>query len=90
MNLRLACAWCNSFKGAKTHAPDPETGQEAPLFNPRTQRWSEHFRWSDDGAEIIGLTPTGRATVQALQLNNAFIVPARRRWVLAGWHPPEA
>jgi 5-methylcytosine-specific restriction endonuclease McrA len=34
-NLWLACAWCNSFKAAKTHAIDPETGEEAPLFNPR-------------------------------------------------------
>lgn len=88
-NLWLACAWCNSYKGDKTHSVDPETGAEVPLFNPRTQRWSEHFRWSDDGAHIIGLTPTGRATVLALRLNNEFIVPARRHWIQAGWHPPE-
>lgn len=34
------------------------------------------------------LTPVGRATVEALQLNNEFIMPARRHWVMAGWHPP--
>ncbi|MFQ5855447.1 MAG: HNH endonuclease [Anaerolineae bacterium] len=32
-NLWLACAWCNSYKWAKTHAVDPETGNEVPLFN---------------------------------------------------------
>ena len=88
-NLWLACAWCNSYKGAKTYATDPVTGGEVPLFNPRTQQWFDHFRWSDDGAHIIGLTPIGRATVLTLKLNNEFILPARRNWVLAGWHPPQ-
>ncbi len=87
-NLWLACAWCNSFKGVQTHAVDPLTAGEAPLFNPRVQSWSDHFRWSDDGSQIVGLTPTGRATVVALRLNNEFIIPARRQWVVAGWHPP--
>lgn len=87
-NLWLSCAWCNSYKGPATHATDPLTDDAVPLFNPRTQSWPQHFRWSDDGAEIIGLTPAGRATVIALRLNNEFIVPARRQWVIAGWHPP--
>jgi 5-methylcytosine-specific restriction endonuclease McrA len=46
-------------------------------------------RWCNHGTKIIGLTPTGRATVVALRLNNEFIVPARRQWTLAGWHPPQ-
>jgi hypothetical protein len=58
------------------------------LFNPRTQHWYEHFRWSEDGAYIIGLTAIGRATVETLKMNSAYIVPARRHWVEAGWHPP--
>lgn len=87
-NLWLACAWRNSYKGTQTHAVDPQTGTEVPLFNPRTQIWSEHFCWSDNGIEIIGVTSIGRATVEALRLNNDFILPARRQWVLAGWHPP--
>ena len=86
-NLWLACAWCNSFKGTQTEATDPQTGQQAPLFNPRQQNWFEHFTWSTDGLWIIGLTPIGRATVAALRLNNEYIIPARRYWVLAGWHP---
>jgi hypothetical protein len=59
-----------------------------PLFNPREQRWSAHFAWTDGGVRIRGLTPTGRATMEALRLNNPYIVPARRLWVVAGWHPP--
>ncbi|RLT44743.1 MAG: HNH endonuclease [Chloroflexi bacterium] len=87
-NLWLSCAWCNSFKGAQTHAVDPLTGIEVPLFHPRTQSWLDHFRWSSDGAEIIGVSATGRATVHALQMNNEYILPARRQWIVAGWHPP--
>jgi HNH endonuclease len=86
-NLCLACAWCNSYKWAHTHGFDPETRTEVLLFHPRTQRWYDHFRWSEDGAHIIGLTAIGRATVETLKMNNAYIVPARRHWVEAGWHP---
>jgi hypothetical protein len=48
-----------------------------------------HFKWSDDGTEIIGLTASGRATVVALKLNNTFAIEARSNWVSAGWHPPK-
>lgn len=88
-NLWMACRACNEFKGACIDATDPETDTLAPLFNPRTQIWSEHFVWSNDGDKVIGLTTTGRATVLALRLNRPILVLARRRWVLAGWHPPE-
>jgi len=30
----------------------------------------------------------GRATVEAIRLNNEIAVEARRNWVLVGWHPP--
>lgn len=87
-NLWLACPLCNGYKGAQTQAVDPETGERVPLFHPRTQRWDEHFAWSEDGTEIIGRTTVGRATVKALRLNNEYSVPSRRVWVAAGWHPP--
>jgi hypothetical protein len=89
-NLWLACAWCNSHKGAQTRGIDPDTGTEVNLFNPRAQIWAEHFRWSDTETEIIGRTPCGRATVATLRLNNEYIVPARRNWIRAGWHPPQS
>jgi hypothetical protein len=68
---------------SKTEIPAVE------LFNPRQNVWKEHFRWGPDGTPILGLTPTGRATVGALRLNNEVAVEVRRNWVLAGWHPPE-
>ena len=87
-NLWLACPTCNNHKGMQVKAPDPKTGKIVSLFHPRKQTWKTHFAWSADGLEIVGLTPTGRATVLALKLNQLFMLRARRRWILAGWHPP--
>lgn len=87
-NLWRSCRPCNEQKGAQTSAPDPETGETVALYNPRTQPWRDHFHWSDDAAMLVGLTPTGRTTIAALQLNRPMLVAARRRWALAGWHPP--
>lgn len=36
------------------------------LYHPRLQQWGEYFAWNDDFTLVIGLTPTGRATVEAL------------------------
>jgi len=88
-NLWLSCPLCNRHKGDKTAATDPETGVVVPLFNPRTQPWSEHFRWSDDGTMIDGLTPTGRATVVALRLRtDPDALTVRSFWVAEGASPP--
>jgi hypothetical protein len=88
-NLWLACRPCNTYKSAQTEAIDPLTGRTFGLYNPRKQRWTEHFAWSDDGIYVLGLTACGRATVSALQLNNSFALTVRRSWVSVGWHPPE-
>ncbi len=88
-NLWLACSACNNFKGSQVQAEDPATRSVEALFNPRTQTWSEHFAWSEDGTYVVGLTPIGRATIVALQLNATVRVHARRRWASAGWHPPK-
>ncbi len=87
-NLWLACAMCNDYKGAQTHAIDPISGERVPLFNPRTQKWSDHFVRSEDGIYIIGQTSCGRASVSAIQMNNKDVVTARKNWVRVGWHPP--
>jgi HNH endonuclease len=89
-NLWLACPICNGHKSDKTSAIDPKTGETVPLFNPRWQRWSEHFSWSDDGIGIVGITPIGRATVIALHLSDdPEALRVRANWVSAGWHPPK-
>jgi len=87
-NLCLACRSCNEFKASQVSGIDPLTGDETPLFHPRREKWTDHFAWNVDGSRIEGLTASGRATVTTLRMNNAVVVSARIRWVLAGWHPP--
>ena len=92
-NLALACHRCNNNRYNFVTGTDPETEQEVTLFNPRQQQWSEHFNWSADGLEIMGITPTGRGTCDRLDLNDLYhnegaIIRARRLWIRAGWHPP--
>lgn len=88
-NLCLACRTCNEFKSDSTQELNPLTGENVALFNPRSQRWSEHFQWSEDGTNIEGITSTGITTVTTLRMNHAAIVMARKRWVFSGWHPPQ-
>jgi hypothetical protein len=59
------------------------------LFNPRQQRWRDHFAWNEDSTTIIGLTACGRATVVALRLNHPLIVAARSIWASVDQHPPK-
>ena len=87
-NLCLSCPSCNLSKARATSAVDPETEETVPLFNPRTQTWSEHFAWSQNGQLLRGLTSSGRATIVRLRMNQPRIVEARSIWVLAGVHPP--
>lgn len=88
-NLALSCFGCNSHKYTKTHALDPETERDVPLFHPRRQIWSEHFAWSDDFTQIIGKTATGRATIEALKLNRLELVNLRHVLRAVGEHPPQ-
>ena len=88
-NFWLLCPKCNYAKADKTDGFDEETGSRAPLFNPRTQNWHEHFEWSSDGLYIVGQTATGRVTVIEANLNNDLFLRVRRNWISAGWHPPK-
>lgn len=85
-NLALACVSCSLRKWAKQTAIDPDSGEEVPLFNPRTQSWDEHFRW--EGVRVAPRTPTGRATVATLAMNRPLIIAIRQEETLLGRHPP--
>ena len=86
-NLAFACPACNRYKGSRQSATDPQTGQEVPLFNPRVQLWSDHFRWSDDLYQIIGQTSIGRTTVHALRMNRPAVEHFRAALKALGHHP---
>jgi hypothetical protein len=87
-NLTLACGGCNGHKYNKVAVPDPIDGEMVSLYHPRQQQWSDHFGWNDDYTQVIGLTPTGRATVEALNLNRPGVVNIRRLLWAIGKHPP--
>lgn len=85
-NLALTCVSCSLRKAARTAAEDPVDRGLVPIFHPRTQSWSQHFRW--EGTTVIGLTAIGRATVSALALNRPLILAIRAEEARAGRHPP--
>lgn len=89
-NLALACMGCNGHKHARQEHTDPLTGVRVRLYHPRRDAWEEHFRWSEDYAFLIGITPIGRATVSCLHLNRTGVVNLRRSLRLLGLHPPPA
>ncbi len=87
-NLALSCQGCNNHKYNKTEGYDPVSRQMVSLYHPRQQNWNAHFVWNEDCTLIIGITPTGRATVNTLHLNREGLVNLRRILYEARKHPP--
>jgi 5-methylcytosine-specific restriction endonuclease McrA len=88
-NLALSCVSCSLRKAARCRVRDPRTGKLVPLFNPRSDNWTDHFaltkRW-----HISGCSPVGRATIEALGMNRETLIAIRRELALLGRYPPEA
>ncbi|MBW4490945.1 MAG: HNH endonuclease [Trichocoleus desertorum ATA4-8-CV12] len=84
-NLVLACLPCNRHKGSDLTSLDPITGEITPLFNPRTQTWSDHFKL--EGGYIIGLTASGRTTIFLLKMNEASRLQLRQALAAQGLYP---
>ncbi len=85
-NLCLICLYCNSFKGSDISSLDEVTHKLTPLFNPRRQKWSRHFRW--ERAYLVGRTAIGRVTVELLKINDPFRVELREELIEEGLCPP--
>lgn len=83
-NLCLSCPTCNRHKANRLSARDPLSGRLIRLFHPHQNVWSHHFAWGADGAHILGRTPTGRATVEALRVNRSAMILLRRYWRATG------
>ena len=86
-NLALACRACNLFKSDFETGQDDESHTEVPLFHPRRDTWGQHFAVDTESAEIVGLTPVGRASVARLQMNRPQQIRARWRWIALGVFP---
>ncbi len=86
-NLSWSCPNCNAFKGSDIGSIDPKTGKLTSLYNPRQQKWDNHFRL--DGPIIKPLTPEGRVTVRLLKFNRNELVNERHSLITFGRYPCE-
>jgi HNH endonuclease len=67
-NLAYTCALCNRAKGSDIGSI-AISREFTRFFNPRTDRWSEHFRL--EGSAIRSLTPVGEVTARIFGLMRA-------------------
>ena len=88
-NIANACSGCNGHKHDRIKGLDEETNEIVPLFNPRTNTWTEHFGWSKNYLTIIGFTPIGRVTINFLKMNRPLLINLRTILILSGEHPKE-
>ena len=88
-NLAYSCNGCNNAKSDKTEVFDLLTNSSVNLFNLRIHTWKDHFSWSNDFLEVIGLTPIGRASILQLKLNRTGVKNMRRLTKIVGEHPPK-
>ena len=76
-NMANACGACNNHKYNKTEGFDKVTKKYFPLYNPRKDKWLNHFGWSEDYKFILGLTPIGRVMIEHLQVNRKKLLNLR-------------
>jgi HNH endonuclease len=84
-NLAFACGRCNRHKGPNVAGVDPKTGAIVRLFNPRRDKWGEHFAWKVD--RLVGRSDVGRVTIEVLAINHPYRLAARRVLIKAGKLP---
>lgn len=90
-NLALACFVCNRNKGSDVAALVPGTQTPVRFFNPRTDRWREHFYLNDsDGVTIEPLTDIGEATARIFGFNTFERLLEWEDLRQAGRYPTEA
>jgi len=75
-NLCYACVFCNRFKGSDLGSVDPDSGVLVRFFNPRSDRWDEHFERV--GARIQAKSAIGAATARILRFNDPDRLLERR------------
>lgn len=84
-NLCIACTVCNRAKGSDI-ASLIGNGTLVRLFNPRVDRWSDHFRLEED--TIVPLTQIGEVTATLLNFNDLERILERAELISKGRYPP--
>jgi hypothetical protein len=87
-NLAYSCFACNQAKGTDIATLDPDSGKLTRFFNPRMDRWADHFELR--GFRIVGLTAIGRGTAQLFRFNDDKTVGERELLMKGGFYPNEA
>jgi hypothetical protein len=87
-NLAYACVFCNLHKGSDLGSISWPGGALVRFFNPRVDRWAEHFRLN--GAIIAPLTPIGEVTARILGFNSSERILERRALMAIGRYPTMA
>ena len=87
-NLALACVFCNRHKGSDIASLIPGRDELVRFYNPRTERWRDHFRLN--GVVIEPLTEIGEATIRILQMNHDDQILERQVLNRRGRYPSEA
>ena len=77
-NLAYACALCNRAKGSDIGSI-ASSGELTRFFNPRTDRWSEHFRL--EGPTIQPLTAIGEVTARIFGFNESTRIYEREELI---------
>lgn len=84
-NLALACLFCNRYKGSDFATIEPNTAEVTLFFNPRRQKWTEHFILAK--SIIEGTTVTGQATARLLKFNISIRILERQTLINEGYYP---
>lgn len=85
-NLALACVTCSLRKAARQKVRDPRTNRLVRIFNPRKDKWNDHFYWTPTW-RIKGKTAVGRATARALGMNRPAVISIRQQLDVLGRIP---
>ena len=85
-NLAYACALCNRAKGSDVGSVST-SGEFTRFFNPRIDRWAEHFRL--EGASLQPLTTIGEVTARILGFNDSARLHEREEMIRFGKYPSE-
>jgi hypothetical protein len=86
-NLALACRSCNLRKGIRISGIVPGFNTEVSFFHPRHDKWSEHFQVDTQSGKIMGITSSGKVTIEYLEMNSGSQVAARQLWIRLGLFP---
>jgi hypothetical protein len=87
-NLAYACAFCNRAKGSDIGSIVLGTGRFVRFFNPRTDRWAEHFALA--GVTIVPLSDIGEVTSRILAFNDSDRLFERQTLQTVGRYPTAA